>query len=228
LSAGTLFGACTSPVDREGPLLRPPGSSLLAVDGTASDDVWAVGEIHDQYVERSFVEHWDGSTWSVVASPDAGRLTSVAAIATNDAWALGERSLLHWNGTAWQQMALPARHAYFGSLSASGPDDVWIAGTHPGPFIGQNTRGLATIVARFDGRRWTVMDPPNPGSRDNYLNGIQALGPNDVWVAGYSSDVGKQRPGGALAHDALGWAVLVGRPIPRSQQIAERDLGDGL
>src|SRR5205823_7288175 len=34
------------------------------------NDVWAVGRHHDGYL-RTLVEHWDGSSWHVVPSPDA-------------------------------------------------------------------------------------------------------------------------------------------------------------
>jgi hypothetical protein len=180
-----------------GPLMRSPGSSLLDVDGTDGSDIWAVGEVHapNPNRERSLIEHWDGSSWGIVPAQDAGRLTSVSAIAADDAWALGDKALLHWDGATWSEVQLPVRKgAYFGSLSASGPDDVWIAGTRPGPFIGRHTRGLSTIVARFDGASWNVMHPLNPGSRDNYLEGLVALSPTDVWVAGYSGDRGRHAP----------------------------------
>jgi hypothetical protein len=117
-----------------GPLMRSPGSSLLDVDGTDGSDIWAVGEVHapNPNRERSLIEHWDGSSWGIVPAQDAGRLTSVSAIAADDAWALGDKALLHWDGATWSEVQLPVRKgAYFGSLSASGPDDVWIAGTRP-------------------------------------------------------------------------------------------------
>ena len=63
------------------------------------------------------IEHWTGSAWSVVSAPDPGdndQLLSVAALAANDAWAVGERHdpalgsqplIMHWNGTSWTELA---------------------------------------------------------------------------------------------------------------------------
>jgi hypothetical protein len=187
-------GSAPQSIQRSGVIERSPGSSLLAVDGTGGADVWAVGEVHapDPNRERSLIEHWDGKRWSVVVAPDAGRLMSVSAITPDDAWALGARSLLRWDGTSWVEVLLPAGSgASFDSLSASGPENVWIAGTRPGPFIGNNTRGSSTVVAHYDGIGWTVMHPPNPGTSVNNLQGVIASSPTDVWAAGYSSDRGK-------------------------------------
>lgn len=116
-----------------------------------------------------------------MAAPDVGRLGPIPTITADDAWALGSGGVLHWDGTSWRGVSLPrGRGASYSAISASGPNDVWLAGVRTGPLIGANTRGLSTAVAHFDGRRWTVMDPPNPGTRDHYLEGIVALSPDDV------------------------------------------------
>ena len=59
------------------------------------------------------IGHWDGSSWTQVASPNAGRddfLDGVSATSAIDAWAVGayygharvERDLFeHWDGTGW-------------------------------------------------------------------------------------------------------------------------------
>ena len=42
----------------------------------------------------TLTEHWNGTAWSVVASPNAGTinsLQSVAAVSANDVWAVGYR-----------------------------------------------------------------------------------------------------------------------------------------
>jgi hypothetical protein len=178
--------------DTRVPIVRA-GSSLTAIDGAGGNDVWAVGETHGRnWHSRSLVAHWDGASWNLVAVPDAGRLVGVSVIETDDAWALGRRGLLHWDGARWSMKTLP--RGSYASLSASGPDDVWIAGTRPGPMVGANSRGLSTVVAHYDDTDWTVMHPPNPGTRDNYLNGIVARSATDAWAGGYSVDLGKRAP----------------------------------
>jgi hypothetical protein len=52
------------------------------------------------------VEHWDGTSWSQVSSPDphpnnSRNLRAIAAISANDIWAAGTVGIENWNGTSW-------------------------------------------------------------------------------------------------------------------------------
>jgi hypothetical protein len=65
------------------------------------------------------VAHWDGTSWSIVPSPNpngknpiqGSRLNGIAAISANDIWAVGtnENSTLteHWDGTQWRVINSP-------------------------------------------------------------------------------------------------------------------------
>ena len=74
---------------------------LYDVDAIAADDVWAVGvsqrvfyfnENQPTY-SASLIEHFDGTTWSIVPSPNpvvnATDVRSVSALSTNAVWASG-------------------------------------------------------------------------------------------------------------------------------------------
>jgi hypothetical protein len=127
-------------------LVSRPGSSLTAIDGIRASDIWAVGEVHGTNAHwRSLVAHWDGGSWRLVPVPDAGRLSALSVTGADDGWALGDKGLLHWDGAGWSMVALP-RGSYV-SMSASGPNDVWVAGTRPGPMVGHNSRGVSSLVA---------------------------------------------------------------------------------
>ena len=84
-------------------------NSLNGVAAIASDDIWAVGTSYkDSYLGEdvytssvTLIEHWDGTAWSIVASPNPGtadnyyhtttnELDGVAAVSTSDVWAVGE------------------------------------------------------------------------------------------------------------------------------------------
>src|SRR5439155_14222441 len=89
---------------------------------------------------RTLIEHWTGSSWRIVPSPNVGQesfLNSIDAISANDVWAVGStvgRSsakplTLHWNGTSWSVVAVPASAVgVLISVSASGSGDVWAVG----------------------------------------------------------------------------------------------------
>jgi hypothetical protein len=73
------------------------GSALSGLTTISSTDVWAVGSQDGALrsgfaVLRSFTEHWDGSTWSVVESRNDSRQDNylvAAAASGGQVWALG-------------------------------------------------------------------------------------------------------------------------------------------
>src|SRR5262245_48800146 len=74
-----------------------PGSGDNVLNGVAvvaAGDIWAAGYVTSGTAYQALIQHWDGSAWSVVVSPDLGtdsRLNGVAAVASDDVWAVGSR-----------------------------------------------------------------------------------------------------------------------------------------
>jgi len=71
-----------------------PGSlsnSLNAVAAISANDVWAVGDSSSFTDAQTLIEHWNGSSWSVVSSPIShiSTLLSATPISTNNVWAVG-------------------------------------------------------------------------------------------------------------------------------------------
>jgi hypothetical protein len=127
----------------------PSGFNAISADGP--DNVWAVGdqaESGSSNLASAFVEHWDGTAWSVVTGlPDLGNSTLVAAYAAGpgDLWTIVQTpapagalfpylfEFVHWDGSSWTTVALPGPQAsglqYVAqSLAGTGPDDIWAAG----------------------------------------------------------------------------------------------------
>ena len=99
-----------------------PGATgeLTGVTATSGSDVWAVGDfISDTPVSTvsTLVMHWDGTSWTQVASPDpfeddnlsgvaASSAGSAVAVGTGQTAAKGGKNVtlaLRWDGTAWTQ-----------------------------------------------------------------------------------------------------------------------------
>jgi hypothetical protein len=101
---------------------------LRGVAVLSANNVWAVGDsVKDPNdgasVYRTLIEHWNGTAWTVIPSPNRGlgnnSLAAVAIRSANDVWAVGyfddltgsiqiRRTLIeHWNGTAWSVVASP-------------------------------------------------------------------------------------------------------------------------
>src|SRR5579875_931055 len=124
------------------PVLGTYPYDLRAVSGIAANDIWAVGDYTTPPgdITLTLAEHWNGKQWSVVPTPSPTGddiLLGVAAIATNDVWAVGDYSpggqnlIEQWNGTGWNVVSSPFRRSGVSGLSAVSADsatDIWAAG----------------------------------------------------------------------------------------------------
>jgi hypothetical protein len=167
-------------------------SYLYGAAGAASDDVWAVGgsdQAGSSY--ESLVEHWDGTSWSIVASASfPGVLYGVVALGPDDVWAVGTenypgRGLIeHWDGTSWTASYLRFA-ALLRGVTAAGPRQVWAVGQRYGR---ANPFGDTTLTMRFNGSVWSHVPSPNPLNQDstdqNWLTSVSAVAANDVWAVG--------------------------------------------
>ncbi len=100
------------------PTVEPVGVSssyLQSVTAVSADDVWAVGYYFDSADGGSIIEHWDGTSWTLVADADPtafhASLQSVTATSSKDVWATGYyfdsigagvTLVEHWNGKKWK------------------------------------------------------------------------------------------------------------------------------
>jgi len=92
-------------------------NQLLGVAAVSASNIWAVGSYYagSAKADQTLIEHWNGTSWSVVKSPNVGSsrnyLRGVAAVSANNIWAVGfghpsrtsaDQTLIeHWNGTSW-------------------------------------------------------------------------------------------------------------------------------
>ena len=151
------------------PSPSPPGVSswLTGIAAVAADDAWAVGYTQTATATRTLIEHWDGTAWTVVPSPNPGSslnlLDAVSAAGPAALWAVGatadtgspEQALtLHWGGTTWTVVPSPTTGGTIVALSAvsaRAPSDVWAAGSYQvGPHAG-------TVTEHWDGSAWAVV-----------------------------------------------------------------------
>lgn len=142
------------------PSVGSGANQLNAVLALASNDVWAVGfstpvAPPKQAATLNLIEHFDGTKWSVVPSPNVGpnsiyqsnRLLGLTANSPTDIWAFGSffladgsgqqhTLLLHWDGTSWtiQPSPNPTKKSvnFVSDLLYTGvvpsPGNVWILG----------------------------------------------------------------------------------------------------
>ena len=84
------------------------GPALFGVAALSPSNVWAVGMVRPSsaFEWRPLTEHWNGTSWSQVGSPDPNpkigyNLRAIAAISASDIWAAGTVNIEHWDGTSW-------------------------------------------------------------------------------------------------------------------------------
>jgi hypothetical protein len=143
---------------------------LYGVAAVAENDVWAVGA---SSTFTSLIEHWDGTSWTVVPVPSgvSGSINGVSADSATDVWAVGDLGgvALRWDGGAWSTIPLPDTHIRLESVAAISPTDVWAVGTGGGRILLLHWDGVGFSMIRSNG---------------GDLVGVDALSSNDLWTVG--------------------------------------------
>jgi hypothetical protein len=209
-AAGLAWTSYLAPAD---------GASLAGVDARTSRDVWAVGlQLGGPCQYRTLSEHFDGKAWRVVDSPNVpGRNTvfaDVAALAADDAWAVGASGCAdlrsatvaaHWDGTRWRLVPTPSPGTFdvLAAVAAIARDDVWA--------LGSTLRGgvAGTLAEHWDGAAWSVVPTPAVTAADE-LAAASASSSHDVWAVG-SGPAGEADAPIALHWDGSSWQSM---PVP--------------
>jgi hypothetical protein len=153
---GTAWSVVPSPNIGNGQI------NLFGVTAIAPNDAWAVGffveALNQDRPQKTLIEHWDGTSWTVVPSPNVGgpntqtisnQLRGVIAVSANDVWAFGDTDqfgpskitnlVLHWNGIAWSIVPSPdpnPRHTLIDDVIAGGTvipqGNLWLVGVADG------------------------------------------------------------------------------------------------
>lgn len=145
---------------------------LQAVSARSRNDVWATGSysMSNQGPRLSLTDHWDGTQWSIVDSPQPpggtnSSLYGVAALGADDVWAAGfyrsgghSRPFSeHWNGTGWTVVDMPnpgGDDSYVWGVAALSADDVWAAGDS------ETASGDTAYGEHWDGTDWSLVQLP--------------------------------------------------------------------
>jgi hypothetical protein len=220
----------------------PSVGHLNELFGAAAPDTthaFAVGErLGRGYRARTLIEQYTGASWEIVPSPNAGPgddfLTGVAAVAANDAWAVGVRTrtsgghaplVEQWDGTSWSIVPSPRHHGSsetsLSDVAAVSSTDVWAVGTY---YAGQKHQ-YQPFAEHWDGNLWSKVPVASPGVNFS-LSSLTAIATDDVWAVGYSSS-----GGGPFADhwNGLSWSVVATtNPGPNSLLLGVAVAGDSL
>jgi hypothetical protein len=197
---------------------------LVAVDCVTSSDCWAVGNTSTGGVPATLAEHWNGTAWSVVATPNAGILFGVACTSSADCWAVGNSSTggvppgetlaEHWNGTTWSVVPTPDNTSWqfnylYGVACVTGPD-CWAVG-----YASDSGTASQTLAEHWNGTAWSIVATPNTGSSINDLLAVDCVRNSNCWAVGLTgNDVGVQQTLAEHWHRSA-WSI-VATPLGQS------------
>jgi hypothetical protein len=90
------------------------GGEFAAAAATSASDAWAVGwtgPASEGTGQRTLIEHWNGTRWKVIPSPNPPSgylniLDAASAVSRDNIWAVGATDyastlVAHWNGASW-------------------------------------------------------------------------------------------------------------------------------
>ncbi|MCW2865702.1 MAG: hypothetical protein JWP48_7410 [Actinoallomurus sp.] len=155
-----------------------PSSTLgeiSALSVSSSKNVWAFGRSD----AGTFAARWNGTGWarSTLAS-SSYYVQDASALSASNVWAVGgdqTKTSMHWTGTSWEKVALPAPARAVAGVSST---HVYAGGTYKSQ----------PAVMHWTGSAWKLantpkLEVPNPDAV-GFVNDIYAPSASDVWAAG--------------------------------------------
>jgi hypothetical protein len=184
---------------------------LSGISGTSGSDIWAVGWYDHDGGYQTLIEHFDGTSWSIVPSPNdpkhlSSLLYGVSGFSSTDAWAVGTTTdcptctnrgrpfAVHWDGSAWTEVAVPrdgptAQYLSGVSVDPANPDDVWMVGWVDSTGIRGETTGIYS--EHWNGRRFKIIGLPGSNA---LVYGVTTAPDGEAWVV-------------ATGYNGNGWSI---------------------
>lgn len=211
-----------APVSATPHATSPPAANEIgtgrAVSADSPTDAWLIQDCygiqgcHDNSNSPALV-HWDGSSWTEVASFFDQSLFSVDALTPTNAWVAGVNDdapggpdivIKHWDGAAWTDSPIsgPLTQSTLFGVTADSATDAWA--------VGYRTVGtrVETLILHGNGSSWTPVPSPSPGTDSYELTSVSAVSPTDAWAVGNSWDAALHYRTVTLHWDGTRWSYV--------------------
>ena len=160
---------------------KPPIASV-DVWGSSGTDVFTVGGI-------GAIQHYDGSTWSLMTSGTTEDLDGIWGSSSSDVFAIGsEGTILHYDGYTWSSMA-SGTTADLNAIWGSTGNDVFAVGFN-------FDEPQSAVILHYNGSTWSAM--PTSGIR-TLLNDVWGSSGSDVFAVGIDT---------ILHYDGNTWSAM--------------------
>lgn len=156
-----------------------PGTTLdyrlPVVSALGTDDIWITA--NNAYPYDGTVDHWDGSSWSIVDSLDEGEFTGIDEVSPTNVWVVGTTGSAplasEWNGSTWVDRSA--------GLSAAGLSLAGVSVAPDGTVMGLS--GFLGGEVQWNGSTWQLMAQGNEPD-DVFGQQISAASATDAWETG--------------------------------------------
>ena len=200
---GTAWKIVPSPSRHPTPRFQEAGINFLqGVSCVSATSCLAVGNdtgYLSNYTE-TLAEHWNGSKWAIVKSPNPAtysNLAAVSCVSAKNCYAVGSAApsgstgtmqtlIAHWNGSVWT-LATSAdpttapRNALLGVSCPSATSCVAVGDS-------RNDTVDHTLVKRLTGATWSIEPSPDPaGALQSSLQGVGCTSATACVAVGYST-----------------------------------------
>jgi hypothetical protein len=205
---------------------KPAGttaSNLTGIACPAAASCFAVGTAQaGSGPNKTLVEQWNGTSWSLDASPNpAGALnilTAVTCPTATSCFAVGQNQngstqktlIEHWNGTAWAVMTSPNPagsdiKSLRGVACASATSCFAVGSLDGGP-------SSSLLVEKWNGSVWSMVTVPSPaGATKARFGGVSCPAATTCFAVGFAeTDTSPGRPAKTLVGRWNGstWAII--------------------
>jgi len=161
-----------------------------------------VGSYSVPGIQKSLVEYWNGSDWSIMTSPsptDSTYLIGVSCPSLDRCFAVGSDTapktgavgalVEYWNGYGWSIMNSPkptrtTTTTYLDWVSCPSTNSCFAVGTYG------NIAGFPKSLVEHwvHGRPWSIMTSPNPaGSTGTFLKSVSCMSATTCFAVGHYS-----------------------------------------
>jgi len=236
---GTAWSIVSSPS-----VTGAEGDRLAGVSCVSASNCFAVGNMSTASAVKTLVEHWNGKTWTVMASPNgagvavnASWLLAVSCGSASSCFAVGyyyslpddvDKLIEHWDGKAWTIVASPSppeptrtvRLTAVSCVTASNCDAV-----------GSSTMALvpgstSTLIEHWNGKAWSIVPSPNapgPGSTSSSLAGLSCVRVSNCSAVGSYTNFSGSEHMTLIEHwNGTAWSIV---SSPNATGATESELG---
>src|SRR5439155_241379 len=150
----------------------PNNNYLNGVTCASASECWAVGSYSNYNYSNNLtlIEKWDGTSWSIVTSPNTGTQhslsgatcasdSSCSAVCDYSVNGYYQTLLEEWDRTSWSIVTSPNSGTSDNLYDATCASDseCWAVGVASG---GNGISGL-TLIEKWDGTSWSIVTSPN-------------------------------------------------------------------